>query len=85
MADFLKRVQFIKFYIFIIKFLPRYKRLLPGSIRFLSPAVRIPGLDVVNVLDFLGLGEKLGVGHDVMSHHSLIFFTDVIEIFPEMH
>ena len=85
MADFLKRVQFIKFYIFIIKFLPRYKRLLPGSIRFLGSAIGIPGLDVINVLDFLGLGEKLGVGHDVMSHHSLVFFTDVIEIFPEMH
>ena len=85
MADFLKRVQFIKFYIFIIKFLPRYKRLLPGSFLFLGSAVGVPGLDVINVLDFLGLGEKLGVGHDVMSHNGLVFFTDVIEIFPEMH
>ena len=82
---FSREFSFVKFYIFIIKFLPRYKRLLPGSILFLSPSIGVPGLDVINVLDFLGLGEKLGMGHNVMSHNSLFFFAAVIEIFPKMH
>ena len=77
-----QKVQFIKFYIFI-KFLPRYKRLPPGVLYLGS--VGDPGLDMVNELDPLGLREELGVGHNVMSHYSLIFFADVIEIFPEMY
>ena len=50
----------------------------------LGSAIGHPGLDMVNVLDSLRLGEKLGVGHNVMSHNSLIFLANVIEIFPEM-
>ena len=77
-----KEVLFIKFYIFV-KFLPRYKRLPPGVLYLGS--VGGPGLDMVNVLDPLGLREQLRVGHNVMSHYSLIFFADVIKIFPEMY
>ena len=76
------KIQFIKFYIFI-KFLPRYKRLPPESLYLGS--VGDPGLDMVNELDPLGLREELRVGHNVMSHYSLIFFADVIEIFPKMY
>ena len=77
-----KEVLFIKFYIFI-KFLPCYKRLPPGGLYLGS--VGDPGLDMVNELDPLGLREELGVGHNVMSHYSLIFLADIIKVFPEMH
>ena len=78
-----QKIQFIKFYIFI-KFLPRYKRLPPGRL-YLGSAIGHPGLDMVNVLDPLGLREKVGMSHNVMSHNSLVFFADVIEIFPELN
>ena len=39
---------------------------------------------MVNVLDLLWLREKLGVGHDVMSHYSLILLADIVKVFPEI-
>ena len=40
---------------------------------------------MVNVLDLLRFREQLGMGHDVMSHYSLIFLADIVKVFPEMH
>ena len=40
---------------------------------------------MVNVLDLLWLREKLGMGHDVVSHYSLILLADIIKVFPEMY
>ena len=37
-----------------------------------SPAERPPGLDVVDILHFLGLREELGMGEDVVPHDRLL-------------
>ena len=66
--------------------LAHYKTIsLPEHQIRLGPGIGTPGLDMVNVLDLLGLREKLGMGHDVVSHYSLILLADIIKVFRVMH
>ena len=46
------------------------------------PADWSPGLDVVDVLHLLGLGEKLWVSEDVVSHDGLLLHLLLVHPLP---